>query len=181
MYISQTCWIQMIQKKSPKNFGGNSTQGSAVADVMRFSAFPLENPPTRPQDPRSTYSWSPSPQCNCHSTSATPPGDQLRCRALEKSTSLGALRIFQVVKKNRIKKPHSVRPLHHCCWSFWFPNVPHACAQVIPFQKLEKVCIVSDDSTYNPSFLVRSSNLPVASTWFFCCDSLWWSLLGRKP
>ena len=93
-------------------------------------------------------------------------GDQLRCRALEKSTSPGALRIFEsLFERIESSKRTGSRNLTQ-----WGPYtllrvflVPHACAQVIKFHKLEKVCIVSDDSTYNPSFLVRLSNLPVAS------------------
>ena len=146
-------------RKSPPRIL-EETPLKALPWTMRCSAFPLENPLTRPQDPRSTYSWSPSPQCNCHSTSATPPGWPAAVFELWKnSTSLGALRIFEsLFERIELSKRTGSRNLSEALTPLLLVFlVPHA--KVIKFHKLEKVCIVSDDSTYNPSFLVRSSNL----------------------
>jgi hypothetical protein len=75
------------------------------------------------------------------------------------STSLGALRIFEsLFERIELSKRTGSRNLSEALTPLLLVFlVPHA--KVIKFHKLEKVCIVSDDSTYNPSFLVRSSNL----------------------
>ena len=80
-------------------------------------------------------------------------GDQLPCSSFWKnSTSLGALRIFEsLFERIELSKRTGSRNLSEALTPLLLVFlVPHA--KVIKFHNWKKVCIVSDDSTYNPHF-----------------------------